>query len=357
MRTTLLLLSAVFIFLSACKKQDAAQASASVPDTLRFEQEKHLKNVRMLTNGGENAEAYFSFKEDQLIFQSTHGQYKCDQIFTMNLDGSHKQLVSTGKGRTTCSYFLPGDNKIIYASTHADNEDCPTPPDFSKGYVWKVYSSFDLYVANRDGSDPRVFLPSPGYDAEATVSPKGDKIVFTSMRDGDLDIYTVNIDGTGLKRLTTALGYDGGPFFNWDGSKIVYRAFHPKTEKEIARYKQLLSEDLIEPNAFQIWVMDADGGNKRQITDNEYANFAPFFHPDGKRIIFCSNKGSSDPRRPDFNLWMINTDGSGLEQITFFDQFDGFPMFNHDGSKLVFSSNRFNAKPRETNIFIADWID
>lgn len=343
--------------LMACSGSDHKSEPAAQADTLRFEGERHLKNIRMLTDQGENAEAYFSFDEQQLIFQSTHGQLECDQIFTMNLDGLNRKMVSTGKGRTTCSYFLPGDQRIIYASTHGADEACPPRPDYSKGYVWKVYSTFDLYVANADGSEPKPFLPAPGYDAEATVSPLGDKIVFTSQRDGDLDIYTVNIDGSNLKRLTTALGYDGGPFFSWDGKQIVYRSYHPKTEDEIRRYRQLLADELIEPSAFQIMVMDADGSNKRQITHNQFANFAPFFHPDNKRIIFCSNLNSSDPRRPDFNLWMINLDGSGLEQITFFNQFDGFPMFTHDGKKLVFASNRSNKNPRDTNIFIADWVD
>jgi len=326
-------------------------------DTLKYANERHLKNIRMLTDEGENAEAYFSFNEKKLIFQSSHGQYKCDQIFSMDLTGLNKKLVSTGQGRTTCSYFLPGDDKIIYASTHLSDTDCPPPADFSKGYVWKVYSSFDLFVANADGSDAQVFLSARGYDAEATVSPKGDKIVFTSQRGGDLDIYTVNIDGSELKRLTSELGYDGGPFFSWDGSKIVYRSFHPKTDDQIKRYQQLLADEMIEPSSFQIWVMDTDGSNKRQVTDNEVANFGPFFHPDNQRIIFCSNLNSTKVGQPDFNLWMINENGTGLEQITFFDGFDGFPMFSHDGKKLVFASNRFNKNPRDTNVFLADWIN
>ncbi len=340
--------------LSCSTKQDAAGKTATVKS---FTGERHLKNIRMLTKSGENAEAYFSFDEKKLIFQSTHGSYKCDQIFTMNLDGSDQKLVSTGKGRTTCSYFLPGDKKIIYASTHAADPGCPPPADFSQGYVWKVYSTFELYVANADGSNPQVFLPAPGYDAEATVSPQKDKIVFTSMRNGDLDIYTVNIDGTNLKQLTHTLGYDGGPFFSWDGKKIIYRSYHPKTGQQKERYKNLLAKELIEPTAFQLMVMDADGNNKRQITNNTFANFAPFFHPDNRRIIFCSNMGSKNPRKPDFNLWMINEDGSGLEQITHFEGFDGFPMFTHDGKKLVFASNRFNRKAHDTNVFIADWVD
>ena len=353
----LIIISGIMLLASCQKKPDKQPASKVGQITEPFPGEKHLKNIRMLTDGGENAEAYLSFDEKKLIYQTTHGPYKCDQIFVMNLDGSGKHLVSTGKGRTTCSYFLPGDQKIIYASTHGADPNCPPPPDLSHGYVWKIYSTYDLYVANADGSDPKPFLPAPGYDAEATVSPKGDKIVFTSMRDGDLDIYTVNIDGTGLKRLTIELGYDGGPFFSWDGKKIVYRSYHPKTEQEIKRYKDLLAQEMIEPNNFQLMVMDADGSNKRQITHNEYANFAPFYHPDNKRIIFCSNLNSKDPRRPQFNLWMINEDGTGLEQITFFKGFDGFPMFTHDGKKLVFCSNRYNSKPRETNVFVADWVE
>jgi len=345
------------ILLLACNQNQKVNDASEDTDTLRFAQEKHLINVRMLTFEGENAEAYFSFDEKKLIFQSTHGQYKCDQIFTMDLEGKNRKLVSTGLGRTTCSYYLPGDQKIIYASTHASADSCPPPVDFSKGYVWRVYDTFDLYVAKADGSDPQPFLSAPGYDAEATVSPKGDKIVFTSMRDGDLDIYTVNIDGSGLKRLTSKLGYDGGPFFSWDGRKIVYRSYHPKTEEQKKRYKDLLSQELIEPSNFQVMVMDADGNNKRQVTNNEFANFAPFFHPDNERIIFCSSYGSEKGKRPQFNLWMINEDGNGLEQITFFEGFDGFPMFTHDAKRFVFASNRFNRKPRETNIFIADWVE
>ncbi len=337
------------LFLISCSQKDQSQYLSAG--------EKHFSNIQMLTGTGENAEAYFSFGQNQLVFQSSHGAYACDQIFTMNLDGSAKTLVSTGLGRTTCSYFLPGDKKIIYASTHAADSACPTPPDHSKGYVWKVYNTFELYTADADGGNPQVFLPAPGYDAEATVSPKGDKIVFTSTRNGDLDIYTVNIDGSDLTQLTTDLGYDGGPFFSWDGSKIVYRSYHPKTDEAVKRYQDLLATELIEPGNFQIMVMDADGSNKRQITHNEYANFAPFYHPDNRRIIFCSNLNSTDRRHPDFNLWMINEDGSGLEQITFFNEFDGFPMFSADGKKLVFASNRFNKNPHDTNIFLADWVE
>jgi Tol biopolymer transport system component len=323
----------------------------------QFKSETHLRNIRMLTNSGENAEAYFSFDESRLIYQSKHGSYKCDQIFSMALDGLNKNLLSTGYGKTTCAYFLPDNEHYIYASTHGADSACPPPPDYSQGYVWNVYSSFELYIANINDKNPSLLRPAPGYDAEATISPLGDKIVFTSQRNGDLDIYTMNLDGSELHQLTDELGYDGGPFFSWDGTKIVYRAYHPNTDQEKVRYRELLADEMIEPGNFQIWVMDADGANKRQVTHNEYANFAPFFHPDNKRIIFSSNLNSPNRREPDFNLWMINENGEGLEKITFFDEFDGFPMFTRDARYLVFASNRFNLQPRETNIFLAEWVD
>jgi TolB protein len=320
-----------------------------------FEGEKHLTNIRMLTDGGENAEAYLSFDEKKLIFQSTHGDLKCDQIFTMNIDGSDKKMVSTGKGRTTCSYFLPGDKKIIYASTHLAGDNCPPPPDRSKGYAWKLYESFDIFSANADGTNLKRLTNTDGYDAEATVSPKGDKIVFTSTRDGDPEIYTMNLDGSDQTRLTHQKGYDGGAFFSLDGSKIVFRASRPKTEEELADYEDLAENAMFRPTTLEIYVMNADGSDIQQVTNYGKASFAPFLHPDGKRIIFSSNINSKTGR--DFDLYLINTHGTGLEQITFNETFDGFPMFTRDGKHLVFCSNRFDKKEGETNVFIADWID
>ncbi len=324
-------------------------------DSLRFPQEKHLKNLRMLTSEGENAEAYLSFDEKKLIYQTSHGKIKCDQIFIMNIDGSDKHMVSTGNGKTTCSYFLPGDTAIIYASTHLADKDCPPPPDRSKGYVWKLYKTFDIFQAEPDGSNLRRLTTSDGYDAEATISPTGDKIVFTSTRDGDPEIYTMNLDGSDQKRLTFEKGYDGGPFYSLDGSKIVFRASRPQTEDELKDYDDLVKNGLVRPTALEIYVMDSDGKNKLQVTHLGKASFAPFFFPDAKRIIFASNINSKDGRN--FDLYMINIDGSGLEQITFNDTFDGFPMFTRDGKKLIFESNRFNKKSGDTNIFIADWVE
>ncbi len=321
----------------------------------KFEGEKHLSNIKMLTKDGENAEAYLSFDEQKLVFQATFGDLQCDQIFTMNIDGNKKRLVSTGRGRTTCAYFLPGDNKIIYASTQLAGDDCPPPPDRSKGYVWKLYDSFNIFSANIDGNDLTQLTFSNGYDAEATVSPKGDKIVFTSTRDGDPEIYVMDIDGSNQTRLTFQRGYDGGAFFSQDGSKIVFRASRPKTKEELADYEELATNGLFRPTTLEIYVMNVDGSDIKQITNFRKASFAPFFHPDGERIIFSSNVNSKSGR--DFDLYMINIDGTSLEQITFNETFDGFPMFTKDGKQLVFCSNRFNTNEGDTNVFIADWID
>jgi TolB protein len=350
----------LFLFLLLCAAQAriagrSAEDSGGAQDPLTLSSEKHLRNVRQLTFGGENAEAYFSGDGLSLIFQSKRDGRDCDQIYTMRTDGSGTRMVSTGKGRTTCSYFFPGRDRVLYSSTHEGGEKCPPAPDFSRGYVWAIYPSYDIYTARADGSNLKRLTATQGYDAEATVSTDGRRIVFTSMRDGDLDIYTMDASGKNVRRLTTELGYDGGPFFSRDGKQIVYRAFHPRTESETARYKHRLAENLIEPNVFEIWVMNADGSNKRQVTNLKAASFAPYFLPDGKRIIFASNV--NDPKGRNFDLYAVGVDGSGLERITFEETFDGFPMFSPDGKKLVFASNR-NAKTRgDTNVFIADWVD
>lgn len=318
-----------------------------------FEGEKHFKNVKMLTSDGENAEAYYSFDGKKLVYQSTVDSMKCDQIFTMNVDGSDKKLVSTGNGRTTCAYFYPDETKIIYASTHHHDLQCPPPPDRSKGYVWKLYETFDIFL--RDGDELKQLTNTDGYDAEATVSPKGDKIVFTSLRDGDPELYVMNMDGSGQKRLTNEKGYDGGAFFSPDGNKIVFRASRPVTDEQLVDYNDLVENGYVRPSALEIFVMDADGKNMKQITNLGKASFAPFFNPSGEKIIFSTNYNGDSPR--DFNLWMINVDGTGLERITYNSSFDGFPMFSPDGKYLVFGSNRFNKKDTDTNIFIAEWVD
>jgi TolB protein len=337
------------------------QQSPKANNLLAYPGEKHLRNIRQLTFGGQNAEAYFSHDDKYLIFQHQGADVPCDQIYTIPVDTpdgkpAKPKLVSTGKGRTTCSYFFPSGDRILFSSTHAASPACPPKPDYSKGYVWPIYDTYDIYTARRDGSDLKRLTNSPGYDAEATISRDGKKIVFTSMRNGDLDIYVMDADGSHVKQLTHELGYDGGPFWSYDGKKIVYRAEHPKTPEQIADYKQLLSKGLIRPGNLEIWVMDADGSHKRQITHNGAANFAPYFFPDGKRIIYASN--ASDPKSGRaFDLYMINVDGSGEERVTFYPDFDSFPMFSSDGKRLVWASNRNGKEPHETNIFVADWVD
>ena len=331
--------------------------TAAPDDALLLPNEKHLRNIKQLTFGGENAEAYFSSDGKQLIFQSTRDGRGCDQIYSMNVDGSNLKMISNGEGRTTCSYFFPGAKRILYSSTHLGDKQCPPKPDFTRGYVWAVYPSFDVFSAKPDGSDLKQLTNTPGYDAETTITRDGKKLVFTSMRDGDLDIYSMDADGKNIKRLTNELGYDGGPFWSYDGKQIVYRAHHPKTDEAKADYTSLLKQNLIRPTVLEIWVMNADGSNKRQVTSNGKANFGPYFFPDGKRIIFASNIDEPNPRSRNFDLYQINVDGTGLERITFSDAFDGFPMFSPDGKKLVFASNRNAKTPGETNVFIADWVE
>ena len=316
--------------------------------------EVHLRNIRQLTSGGQNAEAYFSTSGTQLIFQRTPGDTGCDQQYIMNVDGTAMRRVSSGLGRTTCGYFFARDARILYASTEHLGRACPPRPDYSRGYVWALYN-YDIYVADSSGANTTRLTNNPDYDAEGTLSPDGQTIVFTSLRNGDLDIYTMRTDGTQLKRLTQALGYDGGPFFSPDGKLIVYRSSHPSTATDSAEYRALLNSRQVRPTRMDIWVMNADGSNQRQVTTLPGANFAPYFTPDSRRIIFASNH--QNPRSRNFDLYLVNLDGSGLETVTTSSEFDAFPMFSPDGRQLVWASNRHSAVQGETNIFIADWVE
>jgi Tol biopolymer transport system component len=310
----------------------------------------------MLTDGAENAEAYFSRVGDRLVFQSNRAPYGCDQIYVLPVAGGTPRLVSTGDGRTTCAYFAgPDDRYVVYASTHGGDRECPPPPDMSQGYVWAIYESYDIYRLDTRTGDLRRLTDTPGYDAEATVSPDGRTIVFTSVRDGDLDIYAMDLEGGNVRRLTDTPGYDGGPFYSPDGKRICYRAHHPTDPDELADYRQLLGDALVRPSLMEIFVMDADGGDRRQVTDLGCASFAPFFHPSGGRIIFSSNH--PEPGGREFELWLVDLDGDNLERVTFSPGFDGFPMWAPDGETFVFASNRHNGKPRETNIFVTRWRD
>tara|TARA_B100001093_G_scaffold105066_1_gene97340 strand:- start:443 stop:1531 length:1089 start_codon:yes stop_codon:yes gene_type:complete len=318
------------------------------------EKEKHFKNLKQLTFSGENAEAYFSSDSKKLIFQSHDGEGKCDQIYTMDLKSGEIEMVSTGDGVTTCAFFeYPKNEKILFASTHHYARQCPPKPDFSKGYVWKLHESYDIFSSKSDGSGIKQMTFEEGYDAEATVALDGSRVVYTSISSGDLEIWTMNTDGSDKRMLTNKLGYDGGAFFSHDAKKIIWRAFYPETKKEIIDYNNLINESLIRPMNLQLRIMNADGTDKKQITFNDGANFAPYFFPNDQRIIFCSNM--ADPKGRDFDLWAINTDGTNLERVTYFNGFDGFPVFSPNGKYFVFASNRNQAKRGDTNIFIAEW--
>lgn len=363
----MLFYGALVIMLSAnCAGQQESKTTAKmkdVSDTLRYDQEKHLTNLRQYTFGGDNAEAYWSFEGSRLTFQASNPKWgaDCDQIFMIDVnqpvDTMTPQRISNGFGRTTCAYFMPGDTTILFASTHDASQDCPESPERTAGgpYVWPIYETFDIYVADLEGNLKGKLVEHPGYDAEATVSPKGDLIVFTSMRSGDLELYTMDIDGKNIKQVTTELGYDGGAFFSPDGTRLVFRASRPKTDEEIATYKSLLAQNLVQPTNMELFVCNIDGTDLKQITNLGNANWAPFFHPSGEKIIFSSNHTSE--RGFPFNLYMIGLDGQGLEQITFDDAFDSFPMFSPDGKRIAFSSNRNNGGTRATNLFVADWVE
>lgn len=324
--------------------------------------ESHLKNLRQLTFGGDNAEAYWSFDGKAITFQSNNQAWglECDQIFTSPVssfkDSGYKPtMISLGEGRTTCSYFMPGNKSILFASTHLSAKACPPVPTVKNSYVWPIYSTYDIFVSDLKGKVQSQLTTQPGYDAEATVSPDGKKIVFTSTRSGDLELWIMDIDGKNQKQLTSDLGYDGGAFFSPDSKKLVFRASRPNTPEDSAKYKRLLAMDLVEPAAMEIYTINIDGTEMKQVTRLGKANWAPFYHPGGKKIIFSSNHHST--RGYDFQLYMINEDGTGLEKITTESVFNSFPMFSPDGKQLIFSSNRNNGGTRATNLFIADWVD
>lgn len=355
----------ILIVSSSCKKEiskTSTKENNTVKNALIFPEEEHFKSLKQVTFGGDNAEAYWSFDDTQLVFQSNNKNWNvlCDQMFLMNVNETFETtippMVSTGKGRTTCSYFLPDNKHIIYASTHLGNDECPETPLRKNGkYIWPIYDSYDVFVADLKGNIVKQLTHEKGYDAEPTVSPKGDKIVFTSTRNGDLDLYTMNIDGTNVQQITNQLGYDGGAFFSPDGTKLIFRSSRPKTAAEIKEYKDLLAEGLVQPTQMELYICNSDGSNLKQLTFLGNANWSPFFHPSGKKVLFSSNYESE--RGFPFNLYMIDIDGKNLKRITHSETFDAFPVFSNDGKKLVFSSNRNNGGGRDTNLFIAEWIE
>ena len=340
------------LLIAACAGGGTPPSTTIVPPVAG---ERHLRNIHQLTFEGNNAESYFSADGKRIIFQRQPDITKgCDQMYVMNADGSAMRHVANGLGKNTCGYFYAGDSRIIYASTFTHDTGCPTPPDRSHGYVWGL-NRYELFTSRRDGSGLQQLTNNGAYNAEATLSPDGRRVIFTSTRDGDLELYTMNVDGGDVRRLTHRVGYDGGAFFSPDGSKIVWRAGYPVAASDTADYLRLLGLRLVRPSRMELWMANADGSDPRQVTTLGGANFAPYFTRDGKRIIFASNH--TDPRGRNFDLFLVNVDGTGLEQVTTDAAFDGFPMFDPAGRKLVWASNRHARTPGETNIFVADWVE
>ncbi len=366
---SVILLISLVIIGSAYKNKSLVPLSLTLStqfsDSLLFAGEKHFANIQQLTFGGDNAEAYFSYDGKSLIFQRTSLKdgIMCDEMFVGKIPTSINEKfeykrVSTGKGRTTCGFFTKDGKHVIYASTHLGNAECPPVPDRTKygnKYIWPLYSTFDIFMADLNGKIVKQLTNSKGYDAEATLSPDGKKMLYTSTKDGDIDLYIMDLKSGKEKKITNDLGYDGGAWFSPNGKKIIWRASRPKTEIEIKEYKDLLSENLVAPTNMEVFIADANGKNVKQVTHFSNANWAPAYMPDSKRIIFASNHQSK--RGFPFNLFTINEDGSNLEKISAEKAFDAFPMFSPDGKKIVFCSNRNNGGTRDTNIFIADWVE
>ena len=350
----------LFMFLVAF-----VQINLQGQDSLRYAEESHFQNIRQLTFGGDNAEAYWSYDGKSLVFQRTSLKdgIPCDQIFVGRVPENPTapfefKLVSTGKGRTTCAFFTKDNQHIIYASTHLASSDCPPVPDRAKygnKYIWPLYRGYDIFKADLNGKIIKQLTNSPFYDAEATLSPDGKKMIYTSTKDGDIELYILELKSGKEKRITNELGYDGGAWFSPDGKKIIWRASRPKTEAAINEYKELLAQDLVAPTNMEVWVANVDGSDAKQVTNFGQANWAPTFMPDSKRIIFASNHEYK--RGFPFNLYTINGDGSNLQKVSRDKGFDAFPMFSPDGKRIVFASNRNNGGTRDTNVFIADWVE
>ena len=327
----------------------------------RDRREVHLKNIKRLTFGGQNAEAYFSPDGKYITFQSNRDSLPCDQIFIMDTTGKILRMVSTGEGRTTCSFFLDNDH-IMFASTHETmGPECPENPlvyqimKKEKRYVWPLYN-YDLYIRDLRTNELKKLFGSPAYEAELEGPSPDGKIVFTSAKDGDLELYILDPPYTGEpRRLTFTPGYDGGSFFSKSGRYIVYRADHIKDSTELKKYREYLQKGLLLAGHLEIYVYDLQTDSTWQVTHTpkEVTNFAPFMTPDEKRIIFVSNLDA--PGTWEFQLYIIDIDGKNLERVTYMGTFNSFPMFSPDGKKLLFVSNRGTKKPRNYDVYIADW--
>jgi Tol biopolymer transport system component len=347
------LTSALLIAASLTAQHPGAGSSTapalSAEEVTRLESQ-HLKAIRQVTYGLARAgEGYFSPDGRSIIFQavphfpaSIYHRSKPDedgyQIFLAELnENAAAKLVSTGKGRCTCSFFHPNGKSILFASTHlspSDEAERPKGPAYSRTarYRWEFPESMDIFAADLDGHGLVRLTDAPGYDAEGSYSPDGSQIVFTSFRDGDAEIYIMNADGTNARRITRAKGYDGGPFFSPDGKRIIYRS-------------DRRNNDLL-----QIYINNPEGTAERALTSNEFVNWGPFWHPDCRHIVYATSKhGHSN-----YEIYLMDVDTGREERITYHEGFDGLPVFNPDGKRLMWTSSG-RTDDRKSQLFIADF--
>jgi len=327
--------------------------------------EAHFKHLWQVTSGGENTRPRWSPDGDQIAYQFSNLALgiECDLVRVQDLDTGRLDRVSSGNGVSNVGGYLKGGRQVIFASTHAIQSDCPAPPDQALGHVRSLDPAYDLYVVDLDSHDSRVVVDDAGHDAQASVSPGGDRIVFCSLRSGDAELWSCDSNGGELRQLTRSPGHEADPQWSADGSRIVFAAtdFDPlREDAHLGKYRDQLARWSAAPGSMKIEVMAADGAERRTVTAPGKANWDPCFTPDGQRIVFVSNHHGEGQHPTSYDLFLVDLDGSNLERVTYFDegigrQFDGFPSFSADGRYLAFSSNRGAGQIGETNVFVAEW--
>jgi Tol biopolymer transport system component len=345
------IISSIILLLNSCGVIDEPK-QRNVRKAQLYYGEDHLTKVTQLTFTGENTQASFSPDNKNIIFQSTRNRLRCDAIFRMHSDGSDISQISSGKGIASSAVISPDNNSIIYSSTQKVDYQCPSKPEYSKAYSWLLYSSYDLFKDELTGGSDERIIKSSSYDGGAVYSPKGDKIIFSSGRTGDLELYIANSDGNNVKQLTNIDGYDGDAVFSRDGKYIVWRASRPKGN-DLHDYRYQLSQGIIKEGKFEIFMMKLAGGKPIQLTNNGATNFSPSFDPNSNNIIFSSNMSQKDGRN--YDIYTLNLKTRKLERITYYSGFDGYPVFSSDGKKLLFTSSRNFRYKAEKNIFIVNW--
>jgi Tol biopolymer transport system component len=327
---------------------DAAVA-LSAEEVARLEA-RHLTNIRQVTFGLAKAgEGYFSPDGHSIIFQAVphvapsifHRPAPDEDGYQIYLgalaEDAPLRMISTGRGRCTCPFFHPSGKSVLFASTHLNprtDAEPPRGPAYSRTarYRWEFPESMDIFTADLDGKILNRLTDAPGYDAEASYSPDGSRIVFTSFRDGDAEIYVMDADGRSPRRITHARGYDGGPFFSPDGKQIVYRSDRK-------------GNDLL-----QIYLNNAQGTAERALTHDEFVNWGPYFHPSGRHIIYATSRHG----HTNYELYLMDVDTGRLERITYHEGFDGLPVFSPDGKRLMWTSSG-RVADRKSQLFIADF--